>query len=515
MSFQNAVSRRKFLATTAGLGAGAALAALPAGGARAAAPRAGGQLIAAVDGGGVGDSLDPALALNKYLFVAGGLFYNNLIEADDRNQLQPALAVSWEARPGAAVWVLKLRPGVTFHNGKTLTAADVVYSLNHHRGAASKSAAKALLEPVTELKATAPDEVTLTLDTGNYDFPYILTEYHLGIGPEGSSFTDPIGTGAFVLEKFEPGSRLLARRNPSYWDSSRGHVDSVSLLVINDATARIAALQAGQIHIANNIPPHLVPTLEKNPALRIYSTPSSAHVTFPMKSDAPPFASNDLRLALKLAIDREELVRKILGGHGRVGNDSPISDIDPYFAADLPIHSYDPDRAKFLYRKSGQDGPLVLTVSEAGFPGAVDAGQLFQGSASRAGIRIELERAPVDGYYDHYWLKRPFFVSSWNGRLTPDLMFSTAYVSTAPWNESSWKRPDFDKLIVAARAEPDQARRRQLYHEAQALVSAEGGEIIPAFNNYIIGVSAKLQGFEPSYAGDYSNRRAPERVWFG
>ena len=511
----NPVNRRRFLHGAASIGAGVAASTFL--GRSAAAedtPRKGGELIVGIDGGGSADSLDPAFNQNKYLFVASGLFYNNLIEADDQNKLQPSLALSWEPQSNGAVWVIKLRPGVQFHNGKTLTPADVIYSFNHHRGADSKSAAKALLDPVKEIRASAPDEVTFILDAPNVTFPYILTEFHLVIGPDGGSFTDAVGTGAFILEKFEPGIRILAKRNPNYWDTTRGHVDSVQLLVINDSTARLNALQTGQIHIANNIEPKLVALLEKNPKLQIFSTPSSAHDSFPLKTDAAPFDNNDLRLALKYAIDRQELVTRILSGHGRVGNDSPISDVDPYFAAGLPQHSYDPDKAKFLYKKSGHDGPLVLTVSEAGFPGAIDAGQLFQASAGKAGIDIQLERAPVDGYYDNYWLKRPFFVSSWNGRLTPDLMFSTAYISSAPWNESSWKRPDFDKLIIAARAELDDAKRKQLYYEAQALVSAEGGEIIPVFNNYIMGVSTKLKGFYPSYAGDFSNRRAAERVWF-
>jgi peptide/nickel transport system substrate-binding protein len=507
------VNRRAFLVGASAIGVGAA-GRFPAFAAAADTPVRGGDLIGAVDGGGAQDSLDPALILNKYLNVASALFYNQLIEADDRNKLQPALAESWDSKPGASEWVLKLRPGVQFHNGKTLTPADVIYSLNHHRGADSKSGAKALLEPIKEIKETAKNEITITLASANADFPYILTDFHLEIGPDGGSFTDAMGTGAFILEKFDPGIRTLAKRNPNYWDTGRGHVDSVTLLVINDSVARVHALETGEVHLANNIDPKVVSLLEKNPKVRIYSTPSSAHDTFPMKSDSPPFDSNDLRLALKYAFDRNVMVASILFGHGRVGNDSPISDVDPWFAADLPQHSYDPDKASFYYKKSGHEGPLVLTVSDAGFPGAVDAGQLFQANAKKTGIDIQLERVPVDGYYDKFWMKRPFFVSSWNGRVTPDLMFSTAYISSAPWNESSWKRPDFDKLIIAARGEENENRRRQLYHDAQLLVSAEGGEIIPMFNNYIMGVSPKLNGFYPSYAGDYSNRRAPERVWF-
>src|SRR5262249_46565636 len=151
--------------------------------------------------------------------------------------VRPVLATSWEAKPGAAQWVIKLRQGVTFHNGKTMTADDVVYSLNLHRKADSKSGAKAYFSTFTDIARTAPDGISITLSGGNADIPYLLADYHLCILPAGGDPSSGVGTGAFVLKSFQPGVRTLATRNPNYWNPDRGHVASVETIAINDPTA--------------------------------------------------------------------------------------------------------------------------------------------------------------------------------------------------------------------------------------------------------------------------------------
>ena len=278
------------------------------------------------------------------------------MELDVHNTAQPSLATSWEAKPGAAVWVVKLRKGVTFHNGKEMEAADVIYSINHHRGKDSKSGAKASLEQIAELTATDKYELTFTLSAGNADLPYILADYHLGIMPDGAPYDKGIGTGAFILETFEPGQRALTKRNPNYWNPDRGFVDLVETLAINDPTARMSALQSGAVHLVNRVSPKVFDLLKSSPKLATYEISGAAHYTFPMRCDTAPFDNKDVRLALKYAVDREEIIKRVLGGHGKVANDQPIASFDPFYAADLPQHSYDPDKARFHMKQAGFDG---------------------------------------------------------------------------------------------------------------------------------------------------------------
>ncbi|MFO1057624.1 MAG: ABC transporter substrate-binding protein [Dongiaceae bacterium] len=509
------IGRREFLGRTAALGVSAVAAASALGqAAQAATPKKGGVLKVGVDGAGAGDSLDPATYTAVHMQLIGLQLYSTLTELDLKAQVVPALAESWEAKPGAATWVLKLRKGVTFHNGKSLTPADVVHSINHHRGKDSKSGAKALVASIADIKGTGPDEVTVTLDSGNADLPYLLADYHLCIGPEGTDFKDGIGTGAFSLVSVEPGVRGVTKRFANFWRSDRGFVDQVETIAINDPTARVSALQSGSVDLINRADPKTAKLLEKVPSLTLYQASGAAHYCFPMRCDIAPFDNADLRLAMKYAIDREAIVKKILRGYGKVGNDVPVPAYDPFYAA-LPQRPYDPDKAKFHYKKSGYGGPIELSVSDGAFGGAVDTAQLFQGSAAKAGIKLDVKRVPADGYWDNVWLKAPFCASYWSGRPTPDLMFSIAYKSDAAWNETHWKRPDFDKLLIEARAELDNGKRKQMYFDLQKIVYDDCGEIIPMFNNFLEASSKKVHGYAAAPTFEVMGLRGPEFVWLG
>ncbi|MBV9524054.1 MAG: ABC transporter substrate-binding protein [Alphaproteobacteria bacterium] len=509
------IGRRDFLNRAAALGASLALAdsLLASAAVAAETPTKGGHLILGLNGAGAGDSLDPATYTATFAQVLGQQLYSTLTEVDEKVKVQPALAESWEAKPDAKEWVFRIRKGVTFHNDKTLTAADVVYSINHHRAKDSKSAAKALLTSITDIKASDPNEVTIILESGNADMPYILADYHIGIGPEGTNFTDGIGTGCFTLESFEPGVRARTKLNPNKWRTERGFVDSVETIAINDTTARVNALISGSAHLINRVDPKTVGLLKNSKNVQIHEIAGAAHYTFPMRCDTAPFDNNDLRLALKYAIDRDAIVKTVLLGHGKTGNDQPIASFDPFYGADLPQYKFDPDKAKFHLKKSGFSGPITLTVSDGAFTGAVDAAQIFQSSAGKAGVTLQLDRVPADGYWDNVWLKKPFCASYWDGRPTADQMLTVVYKSDAPWNESFWKRPDFDKLLVEARAELDQAKRKEMYRELETMVHDDSGNIIPMFNNTIDAGSTKVKGFVPTPTLQMSGYRATEKVW--
>jgi len=507
------VSRRSLL-----LGSGAALigSTLPLSGAFAAGqdkPRKGGHLVLGINNASTSDRLDPAAYSEIYAYLIGAQIFNTLIELEEGGKLRPALAESWEPRNGATEWVFKLRKGVQFHNGKTLTAADVFYSLNHHRGPQSKSAVKVYLDSVTDLRETAPGEITISLKEPNADLPYLLTDVHFGITPDGADFDKGIGTGAFILEDFQPGVRTLVRRNPNYWDSTRGHVDSVETLAFNDSTARIAALLSGKIHIANRVDPKLLGKISNSSKFKVYRSQDSEILTLPGRADHKPFDNKDARLALKYGIDRQQILKSVLSGIGSVANDQPIVPSNRYFAADIKPLPFDPDKAAFHWKKSGFDGKVVLSAADSGFPGGVDAAQLFQASAQKAKIPLVVERVPDDGYWDDVWLKKPFVVSNWSTRPTADAILSQVFLSGAEWNESAWKNEKFDQLVKLARGELNEDKRRQQYHDIQALLSQDGSELVPVRADGLDAASAKVQGFTVFPGLSLSGLKAPEKVW--
>ncbi|MBI3899326.1 MAG: twin-arginine translocation signal domain-containing protein [Gammaproteobacteria bacterium] len=515
------LSRRDFIKRSLALGVSAATAGtLLAGVAQAAEqPKRGGHLLLGLHGGSSSDSIDPATYTSSFMQVMGQQIFNPLLEVDvgadvrARPKLTAALAESWQGKPGAKEWVMKLRKDVTFSNGKTMTPEDVIYSINHHRGKDSKSGAKAYLTSVTDIKATGKDEVTITLDAGNADLPFILADFHLQIVPEGDKFDGKVTTGPYVVEDFEPGVRLILKRNPNHFRKDRGFVDSMEALAINDATARINALNSGSVHIINRVDPKSVLSLSRNPKLQLFEITAGAHYTFPMRCDTAPFNNIDVRLALKYAIDRQAIVDRVLLGHGKIGNDNPIASHYLYYASNIQQRPYDPDRAKHHMKRSGYSGPIVLSISDAAFTGAIDTAQIFQGSAAKAGIKLEIDRVPADGYWDNVWMKKPFCGSYWEGRATVDLMLSVAYTSDAAWNEAFWKRPDFDKLLAAARVELNSGKRMKMYHDLQAMVVDDCGELIPMFNSTIDAGSKQVKGFVPSPVYQMGGGLGPQKVW--
>ncbi len=514
---QGRISRREFLKQVSALGLAAAVSpmVLP-GAANAEKPKRGGRLRLGLSGGSTTDSLDPATITDMMMQVINqGQIRNSLVEIDVNNQPIPELAESWEPTPDAKKWVFKLRKGVEFHNGKTMTAEDVIYSINHHRGKDSKSAAKALLDAVEEIKADGKYTVIFTLKGGNADFPYILSDYHLTISPAGSNFLDGIGTGGYILKEYEPGVRAFAVRNPNYFKENRAFFDEVETICINDVNARTNALKTGQIDVMNRCELKTVHLLQRMPGIQVMKQQGFKHYTFAMLCDVSPYDLNDVRLGLKYAVDREQMVKTILRGYGTVGNDHPISTANRYHASELPQRKYDPDKAKFYMKKAGKLGETFrLHVSEAAFVGAIDAGVLYRESAAKAGIKIEVVREPSDGYWSNVWMKKPWCAVFWSGRPTEDMMFSTAYAAGAPWNDTHWENKRFNELLVAARAELDEKKRREMYVEMQRLVRDEGGVVVPMFAMDLAAATDKIRHGKLGVNWELDGFRCAERWWF-
>ena len=511
------ISRREFVGRAVALGATAMAATTIAGKAVQAAPKRGGRLRVGIGAGSTTDSLDPATYLQNFTQFLGFGLRNNLTEVSNTGELVPELAESWEASADASTWTFKLRRGVEFHNGKTMDADDVVASVNHHLGEDSTSAAKGILEPIAEVKADGADTVVFRMKDGNADFPYIVSDYHIGIMPASGGVVDAsgVGTGGYVIENFEPGVRATFKRNPNYWKEDRAHFDECEILAIVDVTARTNALTTGEIDAMDRADLKTVHLLSRNKKIRVEETSGTQHYTFAMRTDTAPYDNNHVRLALKYAIDREALIKTILLGHGVVGNDHPIGRSNPFHAGDLPQRTYDPDRAKFHLEKAGVGSlTLDLSAAEAAYTGAVDAAVLYKEHAAKAGININVVREPNDGYWSDVWMQKPWCAVYWGGRPTEDWMFSTAYGDGAPWNDTFWVHDRFNVLLRAARAELDQAKRREMYAEMQGIVRDEGGVVVPMFANYVIAMSTGVEHNEMAANLELDGNKGMERWWF-
>ncbi|MEO0620189.1 MAG: ABC transporter substrate-binding protein [Pseudomonadota bacterium] len=512
------MSRRDFMQGALALGVTAHAATMMADQALAA-PKRGGNMRLGLAGGSTTDQWDGATHSDSVMIMIGhGGVFDCLTEVTADGQLVGELAESWEASPDAKTWTFKLRKGVTFHNGKSFGADDVIESLQHHMGEKTKSAAKPIVSAITEMKKEDEHTVKMTLKSGNADFPYLMSDYHLIIFPAGmkeEALKKGIGTGGYKNTGFEPGVRATGERYENTYKENC-YVDSYEIVVVSDAAARMNALITGEVDTINRVDLKTEKLLKRNKNVEIFEVTGNQHYTFPMHTNVKPFDSQDVRLAIKYGVNREEMVQKILRGHGAVANDHPIGPANQYFAKDLEQRAYDPDKSKFHLKKAGLSSLKVdLSVSDAAFNGAVDAGVLYKETAAKGGIDINLVREPKDGYWSNVWLKKAWCACYWSGRATEDWMFSTAYEKGVPWNDTFWENEKFNKILLEARATLDPAKRKEMYREMQEITANDGGTVVPMYANYVDAHSKKLaHGPAIGNLWQMDNSRMIERWWF-
>lgn len=510
------MDRRQFMECALVAGAGMLLGrSAYAGTANIGAPIRGGLLKAGMQGGQSTDSLDPALNSSQVPFLFCKQWGEFLVRLTPEGGLENRIAEEINPSSDGKTWTIKVRRDIEFHNGKTVSAGDVAATLERHASAGSKSGAFGILKNITGIKATGND-VIISLAVSDADFPYLMADYHLVIQPNGGKDNpaEGISAGPYKIAVNQPGVRHGGERFANYWRAGKAaHADQIEIIVINDATARLAALQSGQVHIVNRVEPKVVDLIKRVPTIKIENVSGRGFYPFNMFCDTAPFGNNDLRMALKLAMDREDLLHKVLRGYGSVGNDFPINEAYPLFSEDIEQRRFDPDMAASHYKKSGHSGPIVLRTSDVAFPGAVDAAQLYQQSCAKAGIKIEIKREPGDGYWSEVWNKQPFSLSYWGGRPTQDQMYSTGYISSADWNDTRFKNESFDKMTLAARAELDEGKRKQIYRDMAVLIRNEGGLIVPFFNQIIDATSVKVGGFVKSRQGELMDGYALSECW--
>lgn len=491
-----ALDRRDFMKGAGALALGSAVPLIRPRTARAATK--GGHLRFGTSQGSTTDSIDPGTYENGFSILMAYTMHGKLTNIGADNKLHGDLAEGWEGSDKATKWVFKLR-NAEFHNGRPVTAADVVASLNYHRGADTKSAAKPIMENIKDLKADGDKTVIAELTNGDADFPFLLTDYHLGICQADAAgkvdWTDDGGrAGPYRLTKFDPGERAVYEKAGNHWNGDIGHLASAEVMVIGDVAARQNALLTDEVDLVDRPDIRTLAQLSRQAQLKIEESTGFRFHGFTMFCDTPPFDNNDVRLALKYGIDREALLKVALQGHGSIANDHPITPAYRYYNSAIPQRQHDPDKAKFHLKKAGVTSLNIdLSASDAAFAAAVDSSLLYKSNVEPIGININVVREPTDAYWTNVWLKKPFIATDWGGRPTEDQMFSIAYKAGAPWNDTHFNNEKFEKLLVEARAELDEGKRREMYGEMQRIVHDEGGVVVPMIPSNVWAINKRVQ----------------------
>ena len=389
---RNRISRREFMveATAAGMTIAAA-SSLWASNAAAETPKQGGTYRLGLHDGNTADQMDPGRYQSVGEIQLAHTHRSYLTEITADNGLGGDMADSWSATPDAKVWTFELNKDASFHDGRKFTAKDAIASLNHHRGEDTTSAAKPLLESVTDIRADGDHTIIIELNQGFADLPWVMTDYHLTMLPAMEDGTieweTGIGAGPYRIEGHEPGVSTTVARHDG-WHREGAYFDEVEITILNDPNARQTALVTGAVDAISSVDLKTLALLSRSRDVDVENVPSGSAITLPMFCDHPPYDNVDVRLALKHAIDREEIVEKILFGTGTPGNDFHVSPNMPYWP-DIEQRKYDPDQAKFHLKQAGMDESQR---------GALGGRQRASGSGRHGGA---LQRAGKEGGHQY------------------------------------------------------------------------------------------------------------------
>jgi peptide/nickel transport system substrate-binding protein len=465
--------------------------------------KTGGTLRVGATGGGATDTIDAHLPISD----PDGMRIYNLYEPlairpPDFGPLQMLVAESLEPENGSPKsWIVRLRPGLEFQNGKSLTADDVIFSINRIIDPKDPKVGATSIGYIDRagMRKLDPLTVRIPLQFANAGFPDDIGQYFNGIVPVGYDPKIPVGTGPFKYQSFTPGQQSVFVKNPHYWQTGRPYVDELVIIDFPDTTARVDALLGEQVDAISNLPASQIAQVQGTSGLKVLIAQTGAWQPFTMRVDQAPFNDVRVRQALRLIVNRPEMVEQVLSGQGRVANDM-YSPYDPAYASALPQRHQDLEQARSLLKQAGHSNLTVELVTADIFQGVLAAAEVFAQQATGAGVTVNLRKVDSGTFYGPNYLKWTFAQDFW---FTREYLPQVAQGSlpSSPFNETHWADPTFIKLINQGRAEVDETKRDAILREAETIEYNSGGYIIPYFSNQIDGYITKLTGFVPPKSG--------------
>jgi peptide/nickel transport system substrate-binding protein len=506
------ISRRQLLAGAAGLAAVGGLAAGcgssssspsagPATGAPGA-PKRGGNFRLGVTGGGSKDMMDGQNIITKPDQARLVSAFETLLLFDENYQLTTDGLAESVTQDSPTQYTIRLRPGIEFQSGKTMTADDVIYSFQRIGTKANglTGYSSTLTMDVGAMKKLDQYTVRLPLKTPDSTVPQTLGSYTFTVVPTGyKGYPAPqVGTGAYKLKSFTPGQQSVHERNPNYWRSGQPYFDTVTITDFSDSTAQVNGLLGGQIDAMTDLPPSQVKVVQARGMGALVSK-TGGWLPICMAIDLPPFDDVRVRQAMRLLVDRKGMLQQVNSGYGFIGNDL-YAPFDPGYDHSLPQRNQDIAQAKSLLKAAGHANLAVDLHTTNGAAGMVETATVFANQASAAGVKINVINDP--NYYGNQYLKLAFSIDFWGTRAYLNQV-QQGSLPNSPFNETHWPPKsgtgsNFESLYNQALAETDAAKRIQIMHEMQQAEYNVGGYIIPFFGGLIDGYSTKVKGLKPS-----------------
>jgi peptide/nickel transport system substrate-binding protein len=522
--WHGALDRRQFLrgiaATGAVAGAGGLLAACGSSGTKSAgtvansSPRYGGDLKLGLTGGSSSDTIDPHKGLTYTDTSRLGSLYDPLVQLNAQAEIEYMLAESiTSSNNSPSEWIIKLRPGVRFHDGQELTADDVLFTFS--RIISNKFSGSNGLGPIDLSNTKALDKLTVlvSMTTPFASFPEQLASFwfYLYIAPAGFNPAKPNGTGPFVYRSFTPGTSSVFTRNPHYWRSGLPYVDTLQIIDFSDSVSLQDALITGVVQGAGTLDGPQMAELATTSGVTPVVSKAGSITPFTMRVDQAPFSDVNVRQALRLLVDRQQLIDSALDGYGTVASDV-FSPFDPDFDHAL-VRQTDIPQAKSLLKKAGQDNLSVQLVTSAVATGTVAMATVLAEQAKAAGVTIALKNVPPGTFFGPNYLSWTFSQDYYNySPYMPQVAYSM--LPSSPFNETHNDNPRYNSLYAQANSTFSAALRKEILYEMQQIDFTEGGYIIPTFVDSLDAYSDKIRGYGPAKVGQPLSNFDFMHFWF-
>lgn len=440
------------------------------------------------------DAMDPASATTTGGYIMACQVFDSLMDYDEDGLVAPRLAESVEMQDeDLSVWIVKLRDDAKWHDGSQVTADDVVYTVKRwFDETLPPSESLAYIDPD---KVTAVDDTTVKFELTQevIGFPAALASPIASIVPQDFDRSQPMGSGPFTFSSSDPGVQLIFDRFDDYWGEV-AHATSLEVVSYDDTSSEINALVAGQIDVAADCDPTLIDIVTGSSDCEIYNYPTSGALSWAMNCEQKPFDDPAVRQALRLAVNRDELVSNVYAGYGDLGNDY-WSPFDPDYTTDLPQREYDPEGAKALLTEAGYTLPVAVDLWGCpNQPTSDRQNELLVEQAKEAGFEINFHKVDSATFYGDAYGTYPLSLSYW-GYLSIFDQASMTITSDAPYNSTHWINDEYDALYNQAIATVDDAERKELVEQMQTIEYENGSYVVPLFMEKLVAHSNKVSGF--------------------
>jgi peptide/nickel transport system substrate-binding protein len=515
MVFDNSMSRRAFL-TKAGqgallLGSAGALAACGSSGTTSPTtssvsgrPKTGGTIKAGLSGGSTADTLNALTPVQSTDFARTLNLFEPLTIFGANGPVENVLAKEVTPNKDATTWTIRLRPGITWHNGKPLTADDVIYTLQviTNPKAPMPGATALTLVDVKGLKKLDPLTVSVPCTRPLSVLPQALAAWYLNVVPVGYDPQHPpkhpIGTGPFKFKSFTPGLESVFVRNENYWESGLPYVDTLVITDVADESSQVNALISGDVDVIDLLSFASIAPVQSG-GQKVVVSKTSAFTPIYMDRSKPPF--NDVRVsqAMRLCCDRPQMLKEIFGGEGTIGNDV-FAIASPDYDHAIPQRHQDIPQAKYLLKQAGREHLTVTLLTAPIAQGTVELAEVFAQNASLAGANISLNRTTPGVEFGPGY---PNFLFGQDYVIYTGYIMQVAFnnVPGAPYYETHFHDAHYLSLYNEALSTVDAAKRYEIEHEMQLVDWNSGGDIVAYFYPTIDGHSPQVQGIHTSVTG--------------